>query len=52
MSNILHLLNVADLALIAAGVGATLLMMIVGIDDDAQAERREPRERRRRRGPR
>ena len=46
--NVLHILNVADLALIGAGVAATLLMMIVGADGEPRPARKAPKERRRR----
>jgi hypothetical protein len=52
MSNILHLLNVADWALMAAGLAATLLMMVVGADGDPGPERKPVRPRRRRRDSR
>ncbi|MGZ3272291.1 MAG: hypothetical protein ACXU82_01070 [Caulobacteraceae bacterium] len=32
--NVLHILNVADWALMAAGLAATLLMILVGGHDD------------------
>lgn len=32
--NILHILNVADLAFMAAGVGIALLLIVVGGGDD------------------
>jgi len=52
--NILHLLNVADWALMGAGVAAALLMMVVGADGEPRAARKagEARGRRRRRDPR
>lgn len=31
---IIHMLNIADVALMAAGVAAALLMMLVGVQDD------------------
>lgn len=35
---IIHILNVADLAFMAAGVGVALLMIIVGGRDDRRRE--------------
>ena len=48
MNNLLHLLNIADWALMAAGVAATVLMMVVGADGDPRPERKSTRQRRRR----
>jgi hypothetical protein len=49
--NVIHILNVADWALMGAGVAVTLLMMIVGADGEPRQARKAPRERRRRRAP-
>jgi len=32
--NIVHILNLADLAFMAAGVGVAVLLMLVGASDD------------------
>jgi hypothetical protein len=52
--SILHILNVADWALIAAGVAVALLLMIIGSDADPSPARKAGRSRegRRRRDPR
>ncbi len=51
--NILHILNVADWALMGAGVAAALLMMVVGADGEPRGSRKaDPRGRRRRPNPR
>jgi hypothetical protein len=49
--NVIHILNVADWALIGAGLAATILMIIIGADGDPRPARKAPREGRRRRRP-
>jgi hypothetical protein len=51
--NILHILNVADWFLMAIGVAAALLMMLIGADGEPRpAHRGRARERRNRPDPR
>lgn len=51
--NILHILNVADWALMGAGVAAALLMMVVGADGEPRPARKTGETRgRRSRAPR
>jgi hypothetical protein len=40
--SIFHILNIADWALIGAGMAASLLMMIVGADGEQRSGRKEP----------
>ncbi len=49
MKALLHLLNIADWATMMAGVGAALLMILVGSDGEPQSgsNKKEFRERRR-----
>jgi hypothetical protein len=39
--NILHILNVADWALMGAGVAAALVMMVVGAEGEPRGPRKE-----------
>lgn len=48
--NVIHILNIADWALMAAGLGAALLMMIVGADGEPRSGRKAPGSPNRRRG--
>ena len=44
--SVLHILNIADWAMIGAGVGISLLMMLVGSpDDEAKGDDAKPRKR-------
>lgn len=39
--NIIHILNIADLAFMAAGVGVALVMIVVGARDDRRHDEEE-----------
>jgi hypothetical protein len=45
--SVIHILNIADWALVAAGLAAALLMMIIGADGEPHSTRKGPKERRR-----
>jgi hypothetical protein len=49
---VFHILNIADWALIAAGIAVALLLMIVGADGEPRSGRKEPGSPNRRRGDR
>lgn len=46
--NVLHILNVADWALMGAGIAATLMMIVIGgHEDDPRTEKKSSRQARR-----
>jgi hypothetical protein len=48
--SIIHILNIADWALIGAGLAAALVMMVVGSDGEQRSGGKAPRSPNRRRG--
>jgi hypothetical protein len=50
--SVLQILNIADWALIAAGMAVALLMMVVGADGEQRSGRKAPDSPNRRRGDR
>jgi hypothetical protein len=49
MKALFHLLNIADWAMMLAGMAAALLMILVGSDSEPQSGNRDPESRERRR---
>lgn len=50
--NVIHILNIADWALMAAGVAVALVMMVVGAGEPSSERTAEEPPQPRRRGPR